>query len=160
MCSDCGTPSDNRFDLIETAKKRLTEATNIESFPDEMKVLDSILSRMWQLGWLPESKIRESTRDVLLEMRDSPDETVRSFAKRISYSMARDNYCNICGRSLRDEVRNCDVFKTVEKAFEACHADRGYLQDPVAERRSTISFMLSEWQPNRESTENESDSSG
>ena len=39
--------------------------------------------------------------------------------------------------------RNCDVYRTVEEAFSACHADRGYISDPVAERRSTISFMLS-----------------
>ena len=158
MCNSGSAPNDNRFELIEAAKKRLIEATNIESSPDEMKVLDSILFRMWQMGWLPGSKIKESTRNVLLEMRDFPDEAVCNFAKRISDSMAQDNYCNICGRILRDEpVRNCDVFETVERAFEACHTDRGYLQDPVAERRSTISFMLSEWKPNRESTENESD---
>lgn len=45
----CG---DNRFELIERAKKTLIEATNIESSPDEMKVLDNILFRMWQMGWL------------------------------------------------------------------------------------------------------------
>ena len=45
----CG---DNRFELIERAKKTLIEATNIESSPDEMKVLDNILFRIWQMGWL------------------------------------------------------------------------------------------------------------
>jgi hypothetical protein len=45
----CG---DNRFELIERAKKTLIEATNIESSPDEMKVLDDILFRIWQMGWL------------------------------------------------------------------------------------------------------------
>lgn len=45
----CG---DNRFELIERAKKTLIKATNIESSPDEMKVLDDILFRIWQMGWL------------------------------------------------------------------------------------------------------------
>ena len=45
---------DNRFEIIEAAKQRLIEATNIEMRPDEMAVLDSILFRMWQMGWLPE----------------------------------------------------------------------------------------------------------
>ena len=45
----CG---DNRFKMIEAAKKRLVESTNIESSPDEMKCIDSFLFRAWQMGWL------------------------------------------------------------------------------------------------------------
>ena len=45
----CG---DNRFEVIARAKKHIIEATNIESAPDEMKVLDSFLFRCWQMGWL------------------------------------------------------------------------------------------------------------
>lgn len=45
----CG---DNRFKIIESAKRRLIEGTNITSSPDEMKVLDDMLLRMWQLGYL------------------------------------------------------------------------------------------------------------
>ena len=45
----CG---DNRFEIIENAKKKLLEDTNISSSPDEMKVLDSFLFRCWQMGWL------------------------------------------------------------------------------------------------------------
>lgn len=44
--------SDNRFDIIEQAKKTIIARTNIESSPDEMKVLDNILFRCWQIGWL------------------------------------------------------------------------------------------------------------
>lgn len=35
--------SDNRFDIIEQAKKTIIARTNIESSPDEMKVLDNII---------------------------------------------------------------------------------------------------------------------
>lgn len=45
----CG---DDRFTLIEKCKKRLIESTNIETSPEEMKVLDTILFRFWQMGWL------------------------------------------------------------------------------------------------------------
>ena len=44
--------SDNRFDIIEKAKKDIMNSTNIESSPDEMKVLDNMLFRCWQMGWL------------------------------------------------------------------------------------------------------------
>lgn len=44
--------NDNRFELIEKAKQRLIKATNIETSPEEMKVLDNILFRFWQMGWL------------------------------------------------------------------------------------------------------------
>lgn len=44
----CG---DNRFEIIEKAKKHLLESTNIDS-SKEMDVLDSFLYRCWQMGWL------------------------------------------------------------------------------------------------------------
>ena len=44
--------SDNRFELIKKYKERLIEATNIETAKDEMNVIDSILFRFWQMGWL------------------------------------------------------------------------------------------------------------
>lgn len=49
MADLCG---DNRFELIEKYKQKLIEETNIESAPDEMKVLDNILFRFWQMDWL------------------------------------------------------------------------------------------------------------
>ena len=44
--------SDNRFLIIERAKKDIINSTNIESSKDEMKSLDSFLFRCWQMGWL------------------------------------------------------------------------------------------------------------
>lgn len=46
------TVDDNRFEIIEKAKKHLLVATNIETSADEMKVLDNFLFRCWQMGWL------------------------------------------------------------------------------------------------------------
>lgn len=51
MSDVCG---DNRFEIIEAYKKKLIEDTNIESSPDEMAVIDNILLRFWQMGWLPD----------------------------------------------------------------------------------------------------------
>lgn len=49
MNAVCG---DNRFEIIQKAKEEMLGCTNIEGSPDEMKVLDSILFRAWQMGWL------------------------------------------------------------------------------------------------------------
>ena len=44
--------TDNRLELIEKFKKELIESTNIETSPEEMRVIDNILFRFWQMGWL------------------------------------------------------------------------------------------------------------
>lgn len=49
MNEQCG---DNRFEIIERAKRDLIANTNIETDKDEMKVLDNFLYRCWQIGWL------------------------------------------------------------------------------------------------------------
>ena len=43
---------DNRFELIEKYKQKLIDETNIETAPDEMAVINDILFRFWQMGWL------------------------------------------------------------------------------------------------------------
>ena len=45
--------TDNRFEVIAAYKKKLMESTNIETSPDEMAVIDNVLFRFWQMGWLP-----------------------------------------------------------------------------------------------------------
>ena len=49
MYETCG---DNRFEIIKRAKEDLIKSTNIEMAKDEMAVLDNILFRAWQMGWL------------------------------------------------------------------------------------------------------------
>ena len=48
---------DNRFEIIEKAKEKLLNATNIEDSKEEMKVLTNILFRMWQAGLINEEKL-------------------------------------------------------------------------------------------------------
>ena len=43
---------DNRLKIVDKYRRILIGATNIETSPDEMKVLDDILFRFWQMGWL------------------------------------------------------------------------------------------------------------
>lgn len=49
----CG---DNRFEIIEAAKKDILEKTNIKTSHAEMAVLNSFLYRCWQMGWLEKYK--------------------------------------------------------------------------------------------------------
>lgn len=46
--------TDGRFELIEKYKNQLFEGTNIEECKEDMKAIDSILFRFWQMGWLDE----------------------------------------------------------------------------------------------------------
>ena len=68
MFDICG---DNRFEIIETCKNKLIAATNITDCPDEMAVIDSVLYRCWQMGWLP-----ETPEDVLRGAEKIPAEDV------------------------------------------------------------------------------------
>ena len=56
MSEVCG---DNRFELIGEFKGKLVDGTNIETSPEEMAVLDNILFRIWQMGWLDKLKAQE-----------------------------------------------------------------------------------------------------
>ena len=60
---------DNRFELITKYRERLIKATNIEHSSDEMKVLDTILFRFWQMGWL--NKIELSDKFIETIMKSS-----------------------------------------------------------------------------------------
>ena len=52
----CG---DNRFLVIKRAKTDLFESINIEMAPKEVEVIDSILFRCWQMGWLKKYEQRD-----------------------------------------------------------------------------------------------------
>ena len=67
----CG---DDRFDLIAKARETLIDRTNIEMRQDEMNVLDSILFRCWQMGWL--DQLRDTPEQaVAATLGSEPDET-------------------------------------------------------------------------------------
>ena len=52
--------TDGRFEVIARAKEDLLRCTNIDTSPSEMAVLDEILFRCWQMGWLDKYEDKET----------------------------------------------------------------------------------------------------
>lgn len=50
--TECYAYGYNRFAIIEAAKQKLIEMTDIENSPEDMSILDNILYRFWQMGCL------------------------------------------------------------------------------------------------------------
>ncbi len=69
MYTTCG---DNRFEIIQKAKDDIIQATNITMAKDEMEVLDSILFRAWQMGWLEkyEPDYKERMKKEYWQLKD------------------------------------------------------------------------------------------
>lgn len=57
--------NDNRYELIEKYKNKLIESTNIDSSEDEMKVIDNIFFRLWQMDWLDKLEKLEKIEQIL-----------------------------------------------------------------------------------------------
>lgn len=83
---------DNRFELIKKYKERLIEATNIETSKDEMAVIDNILFRFWQMGWLDklEADVVEGQYKRLYE------QLLDDFKHALYYAEKNANVCNFC----------------------------------------------------------------
>lgn len=95
---------DNCLELIERYKKQLVESTNIKSSPDEMAVIDSILFRFWQMGWLKE---QETVKKVLADRQCevSPHYYERKgFCPKCHQEVKlilNRNYCGFCGQAVK-----------------------------------------------------------
>ena len=78
---------DNRFEVIAEARRRLIAGTNIEGSPDEMAVLDNMLFRMWQMGWLKDVEVRmtiASTQSEVLGTGGSLSEFEKATGSRFA----------------------------------------------------------------------------
>ena len=66
------TCGDNRFEIIQRARHDLVSATNIMDSPDEIAVLDNILFRAWQMGWLDkyEPDYKERMRNEYWQLKE------------------------------------------------------------------------------------------
>lgn len=93
--------TDNRFELIEKYKQKLIKETNIESAPDEMKVLDNILFRFWQMDWL--DKLEQTAQQWIscsncARNADNgglyPDGRTRCPIQE-HYALLKDGYCHL-----------------------------------------------------------------
>ena len=83
----------NRFVLIEKYKQRLIEGTNISDRQEEMEVLNSILFRFWQMGWL--DKLEEETKWIPCSER-LPEVKQKVLVQYADESMATKR-CNDAG---------------------------------------------------------------
>lgn len=108
-CKGGDVCEDNRFEMIKFFKARLVDATNIATSQDEMRVIDSILFRFWQLGWL----------HVLLEHEMKKD--CNDLTKALQNKLLTTKYSNI----LAGQV---DIY-TNPKAMDALEAVVNALSD-------------------------------
>lgn len=90
MFEVCG---DNRFEIIAKAKEHLLDATNIETSPDEMKVLDSFLFRCWQMGWLKKYELPKKP------IKNDANYLICPVCKT-DYLIRTRNYCPNCGQAI------------------------------------------------------------
>ena len=89
--------TDDRFEVIAAYKKKLIESTNIETSPDEMAVIDNVLFRFWQMGWLPPVPHgRLIDADVLTELcRDMQSIEWNKHAAPYSWAYAYEDFENV-----------------------------------------------------------------
>lgn len=106
----CG---DNRFEIIAEYKKRLIDGTNIQSSPEEMAVIDNILFRFWQMGWIPAADVEtvRHGRWITLHGRGRSDN--QCFVPKYFWcdqckftSESRRKYCPECGAKMDKEESN------------------------------------------------------
>lgn len=69
MMTNCG---DNRLEIVQKAKEDLIKSTNIDSRHEEIAVLDNILFRAWQMGWLDkyEPDYKERMKKEYWQLKD------------------------------------------------------------------------------------------
>lgn len=69
---------DDRFEIINETKQYIINATNIDTSPEEMAVLDSICFRLWQLG------LTKRNKDKLKELTQNPtfNECIKEWEER------------------------------------------------------------------------------
>ena len=69
MNTTCG---DNRFEIVKRAREDLLQSCNIGTSGVEMAVLDNILFRAWQMGWLDkyEPDYKERMKKEYWQLKD------------------------------------------------------------------------------------------
>lgn len=101
----CG---DNRFEIIERYKKELISATNIECSPDEMAVIDNILFRFWQKGWLKEHEavepsFKQDEKGIFVWCCGSCGAYMYHIYDGIDKAKEYAKFCRKCGRQVKWE---------------------------------------------------------
>lgn len=89
--------NDNRFELIKKYKDKLIEATNIETSKAEMDVIDSVLFRFWQMGWLDRLEDEDKTKKLYEQLSED-------FERALYYAGKNNNVCNFCTKDCGEAV--------------------------------------------------------
>ena len=90
--------TDNRFELIEKYKQKLMDATNIETSAEEMAVIDDILFRFWQMGWLDKLEQPEPhwiPCEEKLPEADGGTYLVTDYCEQINRRRVHVSYCYV-----------------------------------------------------------------
>lgn len=114
MSDICG---DNRFETIAEYKKQLIEGTNIASCPEEMAVIDSILFRFWQMGWIPAADVEPRRYAEWISPDVNVVATCSACGTAAPYDVDGDiimywpnlNFCPYCGCKMNVEGKNAEV---------------------------------------------------
>ena len=98
------TCGDNRFEIIQKAKEDLIKSTNIEMAKDEMAVLDNILFRAWQMGWLDkyEPDYKKRMKKEYWQLKDRYDKLHRMLVK---YEAGTLDFTPTCSLELLKEQK-------------------------------------------------------
>ena len=91
---------DNRFEIIEKAKKILVNATNIELSKKEIKVLTNILFRMWQVCLINEEKLEINKS----QKENSIEETIKIIEEMIKSYKEADR-CGLSNNDFKNEIK-------------------------------------------------------
>lgn len=119
------TCNDNRFKLIEKAKKDLLENTNIDTNFDELKVLDNFLFRCWQMSWLERyddetCNDNQKVEEFGYSVEEIIDKLYELHADLVSVSESIDDL---------EEAQLCNVVKKLHQYT----IDLGFIGDTLAE---------------------------
>lgn len=97
--------TDNRFEMIEKYLELLKQGTNIETSQEEMQVIENILFRFWQMGWLDKIETAEVKRGKWIENDNGTYSCslCQSWIPKEQYYYAR--YCLHCGADMRGETK-------------------------------------------------------
>ena len=120
MMEICG---DNRFEIIEKAKAHLLEGTNIDTSPEEMKVLDNFLFRCWQMGWLDKYD-NSKQKNIISDFKSDKDVQIATYALAYAKNLI---------------LYGVDISEKFETATEmSISLEKAYLRGRADEREKAI----------------------
>lgn len=118
--------ADNRFQIIRLAKRDMLNSTNIETRPEELAVLDSILFRCWQMGWLEKYNatmhaVQESVRKTAVAYFRKQSDAKR--ARLVNHAMLGAEWLYLNGREALH-----DIMKESERRYPIPPVGRDYVE--------------------------------